>query len=136
MTFLNSLKYHSCTSRCSSRPSLLWWQKSKLWLQTYVENFFYQSSYAYIGLLLFSEFNPRKPDLMGYTVSAEELYMHPNYTKRFDWDFCLIKLSQALVFDRKVQPIGGGFKNTKSKLNDKYLIKCLSFYFILLITYY
>ena len=72
--------------------------------------FFYQSSYAYIGLFLFSEFNPRKPDLMGYTVSAEKLYMHPNYTKRFDWDFCLIKLSQALVFDRKVKPIGGVLK--------------------------
>ena len=75
--------------------------------------FFYQSSYAYIGLLLFSEFNPRKPDLMGYTVSAEELYMHPNYTTRFDYDFCLIKLSQALVYDCKVQNIGRALKIQK-----------------------
>ena len=57
---------------------------------------------------------------MGYTVSAEELYMHPNYTTRFDYDFCLIKLSKALVYDCKVQKIGRGLKIQKKKLKNKY----------------
>ena len=54
---------------------------------------------------------------MGKTVSAEKLYMHPDYTTRHDWDFCLIKLSKALEFDCKVEPIGRvSIKNTRNSL--------------------
>ena len=68
---------------------------------------------------LFSARNPRRQDFMGKTVSAEKLYMHPDYTTRYDWDFCLIKLSKALEFDCKVKPIG-----RVSKYNKKlYILK-------------
>ena len=110
---------------------------SKVRLRLLLINHYYLLSYKVqiiiliIILLLFSfsARNPRRPDLMGKTVSAEKLYMHPDYTTRYDWDFCLIKLSKALEFDCKVEPIGRVskyykkfyiLKSTNSKLKNKY----------------
>ena len=109
----------------------------KVRLRLLLINHYYLLSYnvkiiILIMLLLlfsFSARNPRRPELMGKTVSAEKLYMHPKYNTRYDWDFCLIKLSKALEFDCKVKPIGRVskyykkfyiLKSTNSKPKNKY----------------
>ena len=57
--------------------------------------------------------------LIGYTVRADKVFMHPNYffntgRKSPGWDYCLIRLSKELKFDCKVKAIGLVFKVKKT----------------------
>ena len=50
-------------------------------------------------------------ELIGYTVQADKLFIHPYYlfynrNQSVAWDYCLIRLSKELEFDSKVNSIG------------------------------
>ena len=50
-------------------------------------------------------------ELIGYTVQADKLFIHPYYffnnaRQSGGWDYCLIRLSKELEFDYKVKSIG------------------------------